>query len=72
MISIEDAIIAAGYYMIFGCVVSTYCRRLVKFQGNFKEDLACTSVVIIWPLIVIACLFWVTQGVFKAFRKYLP
>lgn len=67
MISIENAILIALYYMIFGCFVSTLARRLAK-PITFKEDLAATTlVIIVWPLIVLAFLSWFAQNIVSHF-----
>jgi hypothetical protein len=52
MITIENAILFAIYYMIFGVVVSTYSRQIIKPE-NFKESLATTTIVILWPLVAL-------------------
>ena len=68
MIAINDAIVFAAYYMIFGSVVSTFTRRIIK-PSNFKEDLAATALVIIWPLIVLLYVLYFISGVIEAIKK---
>ena len=64
MININTAILIALYYMVFGVAVSSYCRRIVP-PKDYKEDLVTTALVIVWPLIVTACLAWFLEGFIK-------
>ena len=64
MINVNTAILIALYYMVFGVAVSSYCRRIVP-PNNYKEDLLTTALVIVWPLIVTACLVWFLEGFIK-------
>ena len=64
MININTAILIALCYMVFGVAVSSYYRRIVP-PKDYKEDLATTALVIVWPLIVTACLVWFLEGFIK-------